>query len=320
MTNSTYTVVVAGDKAGTRLDRFLADAVPSVSRTRLKALIETGGVVASDDTAIIDPAHRTSAGESYRLTVPAPPPSIPAAEPIPLAIVYEDDALIVIDKPSGLVVHPGAGTPDGTMVNALLAHCRDGLSSIGAPRRPGIVHRLDKDTSGLIVAAKTDEAHIDLARQFAKHSVERAYLAVVRGHPILAAGRIAKPIARSERDRTRMTVVRSGGRMAITYYRTVERIGTRATLVECRLATGRTHQIRVHLASIGHGIVGDPVYGHGRDGALPGPHSVFAPDFRRQALHAYLIGFRHPKSGQHLRFESRLPMDINGVIRFLETV
>ncbi len=320
MSQSTYTVVVADDKAGWRLDRFLAENVPCVSRTRLKAIIEKGGVTAADDAAIVDPAHRTSAGDRYRLTIPAAPPAVPAAEAIPLVVVYEDDALIVIDKPAGLVVHPGAGTPGGTMVNALLAHCPNGLSSIGAPRRPGIVHRLDKDTSGLIVAAKTDEAHTVLARQFAEHSVERAYLAVVRGRPLPPAGRIVKAIARSERDRTRMTVVRSGGRTAITDYRTLRPIGTRATLIECRLATGRTHQIRVHLASLGHGIVGDPVYGHGRGSAPAGASTALAPEARRQALHAYLIGFRHPGTNEQLRFESNLPSDINALISFLETL
>jgi 23S rRNA pseudouridine1911/1915/1917 synthase len=314
MNGPTYTVAVTGDKAGTRLDRLLSEAVPSISRTRIKAIIEMGGVVAPNGIAIVDPAHRASIGDLYRLTVPAAPPPIPVAQAIPLDVVYEDAAVIVIDKPAGLVVHPGAGTPDRTMVNALLAHCPDGLSSIGAPRRPGIVHRLDKDTTGLIVAAKTDPAHLDLARQFAERSVERAYLAVVRGHPVPLAGRIVKAISRSDRDRTRMTVVQSGGKTAITHYRTVRRIGTQATLIECRLATGRTHQIRVHLASIGHGIVGDPVYGHGR--ACPAPPATFC----RQALHAYLIGFRHPDSGERLRFESNLPHDINELINSLETM
>ena len=318
MTGPTYTVVVSSDKAGTRLDRVLADEVPSVSRTRIKALIEAGGVVASDGMAVVDPAHRANAGELYRLTVPPAPPPTPVAQPIPLAVVYEDAAVIVIDKPPGLVVHPGAGTPDYTLVNALLAHCPDGLSSIGAPRRPGIIHRLDKDTSGLIVAAKTDHAHIALAHQFAEHAVERAYMAVVCGHPLPVAGRIAKAIARSKRDRTKMTVVPSGGKTAVTHYRSVRRIGTRTTLLECRLATGRTHQIRVHLASIGHGVVGDPVYGSGRRGAATALPPPLPGTFRRQALHAYLIGFRHPETGERLRFQSDLPADINNMISFLE--
>ncbi len=289
MSPSTYTVAVASDKAGARLDRLLAEAVPSISRTRIKALIEAGGVVASSGREIVDPAYRAGAGDLYRLTVPSAPPPIPAAQAIPLDVVYEDGAVIVIDKPPGLVVHPGAGTPDKTMVNALLAQCPKGLSSIGAPWRPGIVHRLDKDTTGLIVAAKTDQAHANLARQFAEHSVERAYMAVVCGHPVPVAGRIVKAIARSERDRTKMTVVRSGGKAAVTHYRSVRRVGTRATLIECRLATGRTHQIRVHLASIGHGIVGDPVYGHVRGNATGGSPPALPDAFRRQALHAYLM-------------------------------
>ncbi|MFO1152295.1 MAG: RluA family pseudouridine synthase [Rhodospirillales bacterium] len=319
MSGSTYTVVVDADKAGTRLDQFLAGAVPAVSRTRLKGRIQAGDVVTADGTVIVDPAHRTSAGDLYRLTLPAAPSPTPAAQVIPLMIVHEDDALIVIDKQANLVVHPGAGAPDGTLVNALLAHCPSGLSSIGAPRRPGIVHRLDKDTTGLIVVAKTDQAYLDLARQFAEHSVERAYFAVVYGHPVPVAGRIVKAIGRSERDRTRMAVVQSGGKSAITHYRLLRPIGTRASLVECRLATGRTHQIRVHLASIGHGIVGDPVYRHsGRGGRIA--TSPLSEILRRQALHAYLIGFRHPLSGAWLHFESGFPSDIKELMNFLETI
>ncbi|MFO1129169.1 MAG: RluA family pseudouridine synthase [Rhodospirillales bacterium] len=318
MTDLTYTVVVAGDKARGRLDRLLADAVPALSRTRIKVLIESGRVVDQSGTVVADPAYRTSEGAVYRLSVPEAPPPMPVAQPLPLSIVYEDGALIVIDKPVGLVVHPGAGTPDGTMVNALLAHCPGGLSSIGAPRRPGIVHRLDKDTTGLIVVAKTDRAHVALSRQFAERSIERAYLALVRGHPVPVAGRIVKAIARSEHDRTKMAVARRGGKTAITHYRTLHRVGTQATLVECRLSTGRTHQIRVHMASIGHGIIGDPVYGSGRGGALQPPTS--AALFRRQALHAYLIGFNHPETGQRMRFESILPRDISDMIASLEAL
>ena len=315
----TYTVTVAPDKAGSRLDRLLAERLPDVSRTRLKTLIENGRVEASGVGAVVDPARRVQAGETFVVAVPAPPAATPRPQAIPLAIVYEDAHLVVVDKPAGLVVHAGAGNPDGTLVNALLAHCPEGLSSIGAPLRPGIVHRLDKDTSGLVVVAKTDAAHLALARQFAEHSVERAYRALVWGNPSPPAGRITGAIGRSRHDRTRMAVVSRGGKAAVTQYRTLQVYGSIASLVECRPATGRTHQIRVHMASIGNPIIGDPVYGGRGAGRAPDADRI-APltGFPRQALHAFLIGFRHSETGDALRFLSQLPNDYIKLIHFLE--
>jgi 23S rRNA pseudouridine1911/1915/1917 synthase len=315
----TYTVTVAPDKAGSRLDRLLAERLPDVSRTRLKALIEEGRVGVYGVGPVVDPARRVQAGETFVVAVPALPAATPQPQAIPLVIVYEDPHLIVVDKPAGLVVHAGAGNPDGTLVNALLAHCPKGLSSIGAPLRPGIVHRLDKDTSGLLVVAKTDAAHLALARQFAEHSVERAYQAVVWGNPAPPAGTITGMIARSRRHRTRMAVVSRGGRIAVTEYRTLRVFGSIASLVECRPATGRTHQIRVHMASIGNPIIGDALYGGQRAGRIAEWGKSFArTGFLRQALHAFLIGFRHPETGQAIHLSSQLPSDYKMLISFLE--
>jgi 23S rRNA pseudouridine1911/1915/1917 synthase len=317
MTGTTYTVTVTPDKAGTRLDRLLADAVPEMSRTRLQMLIAEGCVTLQGQGLAADPAVRVHDGQVFVLVVPAPPPATPTPQPIPLAIVYEDEALIVIDKPAGLVVHPGAGNADGTLVNALLAHC-DRLSTIGAPLRPGIVHRLDKDTSGLLVAAKTDAAHLDLARQFAEHSIERAYQALVWGNPKPPAGRICNALGRNPHVRTSMAVVRRGGKAAVTCYQTMQSFGSAASLLECRLQTGRTHQIRVHMSSLGHPIVGDGTYG-GRHRKHPGTTVGSALcEFPRQALHAYLIGFRHPTSHETLRFSSHLPSDFRQLLNLLE--
>ena len=315
----TYTVTVTPDKVGSRLDRLLADALPDVSRTRLKALIEEGRVEASGHGAIMDPARRVQAGEAFAVDIPATPAAAPQPQAIPLTIVYEDTHLVVVDKPAGLVVHAGAGNPDGTLVNALLAHCPEGLSSIGAPLRPGIVHRLDKDTSGLVVVAKTDAAHLALARQFADHSIERAYRALVWGNPSPPVGRITGAIGRSRHDRTRMVVVSRGGKSAVTQYRTLQTYGSIASLVECRPATGRTHQIRVHMAFVGNPIIGDPVYGGRRAGKVAERgRTVLLTGFPRQALHAYLIGFRHPETCEALRFSSPLPNDYIELISFLE--
>jgi 23S rRNA pseudouridine1911/1915/1917 synthase len=316
---STYIVMVPADKAGSRLDRFLAEALPEVSRTRLKAVIENAQVEAPGRGVVADPALRVRAGETFVVAVPAVPPATPEPQAIPLAIVYEDAHLIVVDKPAGMVVHAGAGNPDGTLVNALIAHCPEGLSNVGAPLRPGIVHRLDKDTSGLLVVAKTDAAHVALAHQFAEHSVERAYLALVWGNPTPAVGRITGTIGRSRYDRTRMAVVSRGGKAAVTDYRTLQRYDSVASPVECRLATGRTHQIRVHMASLGNPIVGDPVYGRRRAVAAAaasrlGPVAAFP----RQALHAFLIGFSHPANRERLRFVSQLPNDYKQLVEFLD--
>ena len=314
-----HTMTVPALQAGARLDRWLAEARPELSRSRLKALI-VGGLVAIDGAAVADPSRKVRAGETVALRVPAPEPSQPGAEAIPLAVVYEDDQLIVIDKPAGMVVHPAPGNRSATLVNALLHHCGESLAGIGGERRPGIVHRIDKDTSGLLVAAKTETAHRGLTAQFAAHSVDRAYKAVCWGVPLPRAGEIEGNVGRSRHDRKKMAVVKQGGRHALTRYRTERAFGDRAALVECRLATGRTHQIRVHMASIGHPLVGDPTYGRARPKAGRGAAELALAAFPRQALHAYLLGFMHPVSNARLLFESGIPFDINELLADLESL
>ena len=308
--HSIITATIAGDAIGWRLDRALAAAVPTLSRERLKALISSGGV-AGPAGLVRDPAVKAQAGD-YRVTVPDPTPAHNEAQAIALEIVHEDEHLLVVDKPAGMVVHPAAGNPDGTLVNALLHHCAGRLSGIGGVARPGIVHRIDKDTSGLLVVAKTDVAHEGLAAQFTRHSIERVYLALTTGIPVPPAGRIDAPLARSASDRKKIAVVGAtkadGGRgkRAVTHYRIVEPLKG-AALVECRLETGRTHQVRVHLASIGHPLLGDPVYGRSRNEHRELLKSL---NFHRQALHAAELGFVHPVSKAKLSFKSALPSDI----------
>jgi len=297
---------IARDAEGWRLDRALAAAVPTLSRERLKALISSGAVLNPHGTLVRDPAVKAVAGR-YEVTVPEPRPAHNEAQDIALTIVYEDEHLLVVDKPAGMVVHPAAGNFDGTLVNALLHHCAGRLSGIGGVARPGIVHRIDKDTSGLLVVAKTDVAHEGLAAQFAKHSIERVYSAIVSGVPVPAAAAIDAPLARSAANRKKMAIVREKrGKRAVTRYRTVQPLRD-AALVECRLETGRTHQVRVHMASIGHPLLGDPVYGRTRPA-----HSEILKrlDFHRQALHAAALGFVHPVSKENLSFQSALPSDI----------
>jgi 23S rRNA pseudouridine1911/1915/1917 synthase len=299
-------LVLPADAAGMRLDRALAIALPQHSRERLKALVG-GGRVSGPNGVLWDPALKVKGGEALALIIPEPRASETVAQDIPLAIVYEDDALLVVDKPAGLVVHPAAGNYDGTMVNALLHHCAGRLSGIGGVARPGIVHRIDKDTSGLLVVAKTDPAHEALSRQFAAHTVDRRYVAVVAGVPVPPAGRIEGALARSPTNRQKMAIVAAGrGKHAVTHYRTTRTL-RHAAQVECRLETGRTHQIRVHMASIGHALLGDASYGR-TPGSLA---SVMqALKFERQALHAATLGFVHPTSQEKLSFESALPADI----------
>ncbi len=318
----TDAIRVAADPAaaGERLDRFLARRVEGLSRSRLKNLIEDGRVACGGAT-ITDPSHRVKPGQDFTIVVPEAEPAIPEAQSIALDIVYEDADMIVVDKPAGMVVHPAPGNPDATLVNALIAHCGASLSGIGGVRRPGIVHRLDKDTSGLIVAAKNDAAHAALSAAFAERTAERAYLALVWGVPHPLAGAVEGRIGRSRSDRKRMAVLKAGGRTALTRYRVVENYGTQASMVECRLATGRTHQIRVHMASIGHPVIGDPVYGRAGRARMEG----LAPDvadaikaLRRQALHAYVLGLRHPKTLEPLRWQSNLPLDIRELANCLK--
>ena len=299
--------------AGWRLDRALAVAWPTLSRERLKALIAGGAVAWEGGVLARDPAFKVRGGEALRLHVPEPATAEARPQEIALTVAYEDAHLLVIDKPAGLVVHPAAGHADGTLVNALLHHCQGSLSGIGGVARPGIVHRIDKDTSGLLVVAKTDPAHEGLARQFAAHIVERRYVAVVSGTPAPPAGRIEGNLARSAHNRHRMTIVDQGrGRHAVTHYRTMQPLRG-AAVVECRLETGRTHQVRAHMLSIGHPLVGDALYG--RPGAA---RAVLARlGFARQALHAAVLGFVHPVTGNFLRFESETPCDMKELIASL---
>ena len=297
--------------AGWRIDRALAALIPTLSRERLKALIGGDQVTGASGAHARDPARKVTAGDV--LTVVVPPATTPDALPqdIPLTIVFEDDHLLVVDKPAGLVVHPAAGNLDGTMVNALLHHCAGRLSGIGGVARPGIVHRIDKDTSGLLVVAKTDPAHEALSRQFAAHSVERVYTAIVGGVPVPADGTITGALARSSANRQKMAIVAEGrGKFAVTHYRSVTALAD-ATRIECRLETGRTHQIRVHMASIGHPLLGDPAYGRIRT-----PHRAVLSGlgFARQALHAATLGFVHPVTQEKLSFQSALPRDIVDLI------
>ena len=303
-----------------RLDKVLAGRLGHLSRSRLQALIRAGHVSKAGAT-LSEPGTRVNEGDVFRVVVPPPQPAVPEAEQIPLKIVYEDGDLIVIDKPAGLVVHPGAGAPKGTLVNALIAHCGDGLSGIGGVKRPGIVHRLDKDTSGLLVAAKNDATHRGLAGQFASHGryggLKRAYLALVWGVPERRQGTVSAALARSPASRLKRAVTARGGKEAVTRYKVLRAFGDVAALVECRLKTGRTHQIRVHMAHIGHPLMGDMVYGAGfktRAAKLSQNARAALDALGRQALHAALLGFTHPVTGKQLRFEASPPADMQSLI------
>jgi 23S rRNA pseudouridine1911/1915/1917 synthase len=304
---STLQAIMPREAEGWRLDRALAVALPTLSRERLKALISSGQVTSDSGALARDPAMKVAPGIRFTVIVPDPTPAHNEAQDIPLVVAYEDEHLIVIDKPAGLVVHPAAGNFDGTLVNALLHHCRGSLSGIGGVERPGIVHRIDKDTSGLMVAAKTDPAHVGLAAQFAKHSIDRRYKAIVAGNPRPAEGIIDAPLARSSANRKKIAIVEDGrGKRAVTHYSTIQRLRG-AALVECRLETGRTHQVRVHMASIGHPLLGDPVYGRTR----PEHREILNRlNFKRQALHAARLGFVHPVTSAPLCFDSEIPSDM----------
>ena len=292
--------------AGWRLDRALAAAVPTMSRERLKSLVKSGALQ-TKDRPVRDPALKVRGDEEFRLSVPEPTPAHNVPQDIPLRIVFEDEHLLVVDKPAGLVVHPAAGNPDGTLVNALLHHCGGSLSGIGGVARPGIVHRIDKDTSGLLLVAKTDVAHEGLAKQFAAHSIERRYLALVNGVPKTAEGTVDAPLARSSTNRKKISIVDgSRGKRAVTHWRRLQ-ILREAALVECRLETGRTHQVRVHMASLGHPLLGDPVYGRSGKNNRELLKSL---NFHRQALHAAEIGFTHPVTKHRLSFASGMPADM----------
>ena len=304
--NQTIDVRLGHGHAGWRLDRALAAALPTLSRERLKALIRSGAL-SKDGTLLRDPALKVKGDEALRLIVPEPTPAHNQAQDIPLTIAFEDEHLLVVDKPAGLVVHPAAGNLDGTLVNALLHHCGGSLSGIGGVARPGIVHRIDKDTSGLLVVAKTDVAHEGLSKQFAAHSIDRKYLALVSGVPRVPGGTVDAPLARSTANRKKIAIVEAGrGKRAVTHW-TRQAVLRDAALVECRLETGRTHQVRVHMASLGHPLLGDPVYGGAQK-----THRKLLTDlgFHRQALHAAELGFSHPVTRQHVAFRSAMPPDM----------
>jgi len=311
---SSLEVLIAPDEAGERLDKALAARWPELSRARLQALIEQGALT-HDGAPVKSGAAKVQAG-LYRLAVPAPVAAQPAPEDIPLTVLYEDEHLIVIDKPAGMAAHPAPGSHGGTLVNALLHHCAGQLSGIGGVARPGIVHRLDKDTSGVMVAAKSDAAHAGLSALFAAHDIERAYIALVRGAPSPSSGTIHTRIGRSPHDRKKMAVLRqeqASGREAITHFRTQRAFGPPerplAARVMCKLETGRTHQIRVHLASKGNPCLGDPLYGSGPPAASV-RDAMEKAGLHRQALHAAILGFVHPVTGQPVRFETAPPADM----------
>ncbi len=337
--DDTYRFIIDADNAGARLDKWLSDRIEALTRTRIKALIE-GNAVTRNGEIFTDPSWKLREGEEYTLQAPPLVDPTPEAENIPLDIVFEDNDLIVVNKPAGMVVHPAAGNWTGTLVNALIHHCGDSLSGIGGVARPGIVHRIDKDTTGLLVIAKHDRAHQGLAKAFSKHSIERVYETIAVGAPRPGIGSIEAALARSSSDRTKMSVVNldthSKARHAITHYKIIEAFGRSraklkgdalASLIECRLETGRTHQIRVHLSHIGHPIIGDPTYGRGPglSGLRPGDAAAdntksLMQNFRRQALHAKSLGFKHPITKEVLYFERPAPEDFQALLASLKAL
>jgi 23S rRNA pseudouridine1911/1915/1917 synthase len=316
-----HVVTVDASASGERLDRALAAALPSLTRSRVKALIESRRVALADGRTIEEPSRKVKTGERFIVDIPDPEPAEPKPQAIDLDILYEDSDLLVLNKPAGLVVHPAPGNPDSTLVNALLAHCGDSLSGIGGVRRPGIVHRLDKDTSGVMVVAKNDHSHRTLAKLFAAHDLTRIYQALVWGGPKARKGTIEAAIGRHPVDRKRMAVRTSSGRMAVTDYWVEKRFGPPlapvASLLGAKLGTGRTHQVRVHLAHLGCPVVGDPVYGRkSRNASQPTSLRTFG----RQALHAAVLEFRHPRTGKEMRFATELPQDIRMLVAELNSV
>lgn len=324
---------VAPDGAGDRVDAWLGKLWPDLSRSRVQGLIGAGKLTV-DGAPVTHAKDKPRAGATYELSLPPPEPAAPQPERLPLNVVFEDEHLVIVDKASGMAMHPAPGSMHGTLVNALLAHCGDSLSGIGGVARPGIVHRIDKDTTGLVVVAKHDAAHAGLSKLFAKHDLERVYYAVARGAPKDRTARIENKLVRSSEDRRKYVVARNpeteAGKIAITDYWTIESFGqatgasvgrAAATLLECRLHTGRTHQIRAHLTHLGCPLIGDPLYGKQRAFKADGPHADEAAaavaTFPRQALHAAVLGFKHPVTQEELRFESELPPDMTALIEIL---
>lgn len=310
--NLYFSVPVTPEQRAQRLDKFLSAVLPEFSRSMLQKLIASGNV-SMDENVIYENDFKVRTGDSFCIMVPEAAEADPQPQDIALDIIYEDDDLIVVNKPAGMTVHPAPGAPDGTLVNALLFHCRDKLSGVGGVKRPGIVHRIDKDTSGLLVVAKNDAAHKGLSEQFFKHSIERTYYAVVYGMPQPPSGVIEGNIARSRFDRKKMALVAIGGKHAVTHYQTVSSYNGGVSLVKCNLETGRTHQIRVHMSSIGCNLVGDKVYeksGKTQIKGLEPDIKSFINAFPRQALHAASLGFEHPVKGGWLQFEAPFPPDM----------
>lgn len=333
-------LAIADEDTGQRLDKALAKAastIPGLSRSRLVQLIEGGALIGPNGATVTDATRKVKAGGTWHLTLPPPIAAEPQAEAIPLDITYEDAHLLVVNKPAGMVVHPAPGAETGTLVNALLHHCGDSLSGIGGERRPGIVHRIDKDTSGLLAVAKSQAAHAGLSELFQRHDIDRLYRAITWGVPDRADPRMTglpgvslvkdwirvdTRLGRHPNDRKRMAVLRreDEGRQAITFLRTIEGFDAGAGLIECRLETGRTHQIRVHASHLGHGLVGDPVYGrahHPKGRRRDDEAAITLASFPRQALHAAVLGFQHPISGKILRFEAVMPDDMTDLLTIL---
>ena len=302
---------------GQRLDKLLSEKCSNISRSRIKALIENN-FTSINKKIVTDPNFRVKEGSLICLSIPEPIASAPKPQNIPLQIIYEDEYLVVVNKPAGLVVHPAPGNPDNTLVNALLAHCQGSLSGIGGVIRPGIVHRLDKGTSGIMVAAKTERAHHGLAQQFAIHNIERQYEALVWGRPTPRSKKISNQIGRSPNDRKKITVLKKGGKLATTHYICNKNFGNVASHLTCTLATGRTHQIRVHMAHEGHGLLGDPLYKRGIKNNIPSEISLEVKVFNRQALHAAILGFHHPYTDKKLTFTSEPPSDFRKLFEILE--
>ncbi len=325
--NIFFTEPVVSAQKGERVDKFISDFLSKncsdykFSRSQIQKLIKNG-FVTCEETEISDCSFKVKEGDVYQIQVPEPEEADPQPENIPLDIVYEDDDLLVVNKPAGMTVHPAPGAYHGTLVNALLYHCRDNLSGIGGVKRPGIVHRIDKETSGLLVVAKNDLAHQGLSEQFFMHSIERTYYAVVYNIPNPPSGTIKGNIGRSRFDRKKMALLKTGGKFAVTHYKTLETFSNLAALVQCRLETGRTHQIRVHLSSIGCGLIGDKIYKQSHVSSLKFPADMknFLDSFPRQALHAATLGFIHPRSGKQMKFETDFPEDFSELIHILHNI
>ena len=319
--NKIFNVVANDSSNNMRLDKFLVGQLPEISRAQIQRLI-VGGCVESDDVLIVDNAHKVKSGDVFQINIPPAAEAKPEPEDIALDIVYEDEDLLVVNKPAGMTVHPAAGAYNATLVNALLFHCQGNLSGIGGVKRPGIVHRIDKETSGLLVVAKNDMAHKNLSEQFAAHSIERTYQAIVYGVPQPLNGTIEGNIGRSPYDRKKMALVTSGGKTAITHYQTLQAFGRAVALVQCKLETGRTHQIRVHLSSRGHALVGDKVYVKNKKSELMLPEKIKneVNSFARQALHAKSLGFIHPRTSTWMQFDSVLPEDMRELLANLSEI